>query len=160
MMTRLLPSECSVATAGDERGQSRGTPQSSNPKRTAGRSDDGFTLIEVLVALAILSLSAGVVLGVFSASLDRARDSERGMAARRLAQSLLAEAQARPGLGFGRTQGETADGLRWSIIAAPYAQPGDDTALLHGESLTVTVAWDTRSMALQSLRLVPRRINK
>jgi len=47
-----------------------------------------------------------------------------------------------------------------SAAARTYAQPGDDTALLHGESLTVTVAWDTRSMALQSLRLVPRRINK
>ncbi len=115
--------------------------------------DDGFTLIEVLVALTILGMSLGVVLGAFSQSLARTEAGRREMAARTLAQTLLGDASA-----SGEHSGRTADGLSWRLSAAPYAQPNDMASTLHAAIVTATIAWpdggQTRTLSLRTLKLV------
>jgi general secretion pathway protein I len=120
-------------------------------------NDAGFTLVEVLVSLAILSLSLTVLLGIFSESLARSRESERASAARVLGQSLLARAETDPAARLGHTEGESGDGLAWSLDVAPYRQHDDDKATLHAATITATVSWEdgAHALALSSMRLIP-----
>src|SRR5690242_7186668 len=75
----------------------------------------GFTLVEVIVALAILSLGLGVLLGVISGSLRQTADAARMAEAGALAQSLVAELgtdlQIKPGDSFG----QFPNGYRWHL---------------------------------------------
>src|SRR5690348_6263844 len=87
-------------------------PRPNNPpppsRKRKGRGlgqSDGFTLIEVLVSLTILSISLAVLLGVFSTGLSRAGDSESEMTAGALAQSLLNTAVAETSLRDGDQAG-------------------------------------------------------
>lgn len=122
------------------------------------RRDDGFTLIEVLVALTILSLSLTVLLGTFSQSLSRTHESERAAAARVLAQSLLAKAETGVPPKQSHADGETDNGLAWSVDMAPYQQHDDDKASLRAANLSVTVTWENgqHALTLSTLRLVPK----
>ncbi|MGA9795323.1 MAG: type II secretion system protein [Rhizomicrobium sp.] len=117
----------------------------------------GFTLLEVLVALTILSLSLGVLLAIFSQSLSRAEENATEASARTLAHSLLAQAEAAPHPAFGDTNG-VSNGLRWRVRIAPYGSDADQTAWQHvAQQLDATVNWQyqgrTRSLTLSSLRL-------
>jgi general secretion pathway protein I len=107
----------------------------------------GFTLLEVLVALTILSISLAALLGVFGESLQRDQSIQRRMAARTLAQSLLAEAEADQTLTVGRKSGSDDRGLQWSVAVTgqPLAQ------------VTVLVRWTNASQP-QMLRLTTLRM--
>lgn len=119
----------------------------------------GFTLIEVLVALTILSISLGVLLAVFTQGLDRARESRNEAAARVLAQSLLAQAKIRPNLSMGDSSGKTDD-LLWRLRIEPYGTKDDRAAWQENAAqLRATVSWRgdgrMRSITLSTLRLLP-----
>ena len=122
------------------------------------RSDDGFTLIEVLVALTILSLSLTVLLGTLSLSLSRTHESERAAAARVLAQSLLTKTETGAPPKQSHADGETDDGLSWSVDMTPYPQHDDDKASVHAANISVTVTWEDgqHALTLSTLRLVPK----
>lgn len=128
-----------------------------DPRREEG-GDDGFTLIEVLVALTILSLSLTMLLGTLSQSLSRNRESERGAAARVLAQSLLTKAETGAPPKQSHADGETDGGLAWSIDMTPYPQHDDDKASVHAANISVTVTWEDgqHALTLSTLRLVPK----
>ncbi len=119
------------------------------------RAESGFTLIEMIVALAILSLSLGVLFGGFSQALNRSRLNAAQMNARVLAQSLLAQAGA-----AGPQQGVTADGLSWTLRLAPFGS-ADDAKAWHPApvQVTATVSWtsggEQRSLSLTTLRFAP-----
>jgi general secretion pathway protein I len=122
-------------------------------------SSDGFTLIEVLVALTILSISLVVLLAIFSQNLLRARENEDRMAARVLAQSLLAgTASSAP---VDDTSGRTAPGMSWRLHVAPYGQQDDQTGHLHAATISAIVTWQEgsaqRSLTLTTLKLIPKR---
>ncbi|HEY1630516.1 MAG TPA: prepilin-type N-terminal cleavage/methylation domain-containing protein [Rhizomicrobium sp.] len=123
--------------------------------------DDGFTLLEVLVSLAILSVSLATLLGIFSLGLSRARQNEDEMGARTLAQALIAQADAVANPQLGARGGQAGGGYRWQLELKPYNQ---GTALQTGgtalASVTARVTWEesagARSLTLSSLRTVPR----
>jgi len=54
----------------------------------------GFTLVELLVSLAILSVALAVLFGAISSSLDRTRKERDEASATSLVQSLLARGSA------------------------------------------------------------------
>jgi len=120
-------------------------------------SDAGFTLMEVLVALAILSLSLGVLFAAFSQSLDRAHRNQRDMKARLLAQALL-EGTVVPGqVRLGQTHGETADGLFWTLDVRPFGTTDDRSSLRSWPvKVTANVMWQDgesrRASKLTTLR--------
>lgn len=122
----------------------------------------GFTLIEVLVALSILSLSLAVLLGIISEGLARTEDSNHALAARALARSLLEQARLSAAPANGGISGDTADGLHWTVARSPFVQSDDSHATLHAAVLTVTVSWDEgrRSLALKTLQFVPEGSNR
>lgn len=103
--------------------------------------DGGYTLIEVLVALTILSLSTAVLFGIFSQGIARTEDTEKEIAARTLAQSLLAQANAMQPLPFRRQTGTAPGDLDWQVETKPFDQHDDKTAPVHAAVVTATVTW-------------------
>lgn len=84
----------------------------------------GYSLIEVIVAFALLAGALTLLLGTLSGAARQVRDSEAHSRAALYAQSLLAvqgvEAPLRPG----RRDGAFEDGrFRWTLEVRPYADP-------------------------------------
>ncbi len=132
--------------------------------RLGGR-DRGFTLIEVLVAFAILALALGVLLQVFSTGLRNARVSEAYTTATLLAESKLAQVGIEDPLVEGQSVGRFDDRFRWLIEVRPYQESEPDAAPereglpVRAYEVVVTVSWDEvhdkRSVSLTTLRLAP-----
>jgi general secretion pathway protein I len=130
---------------------------------SAGEESDpqaGFTLIEVLVALSILSISLAALLAIFLQGLDRARESSNEATARVLAQSLLTQAKASPNLAFGASAGKV-NGFGWRTQIVPYGTAVDRNAWqTNPAQIVATVSWrgngGQRSVSLSTLRLLSK----
>ena len=97
----------------------------------------GFTLLEVIVAFALLALALTLLLGSLSGAARQVRESADGSRATLHAQSLLAQLGTgeplRPGVQEGGFEG---DRYRWRLEVAPFADPLAARAqLLRPESL-------------------------
>ena len=114
----------------------------------------GLTLLELLVAFAIMALSLGVLYRSMGGSARSAGDIERYQGAIVLAQSLLSLRDAVPEQGW-QQAGETA-GYQWTITSAPYPTDvsGPNIPALH--EIVITIAWAAggrqRSFELTTLR--------
>lgn len=86
------------------------------------RSQRGFSLIEVVVALAIVSLMLGTIYQVSNGAVRSTVRTDNYLRALAMAQSRLAEASAMPVLKVGTVIGST-DGVAWSRSIKPYAAP-------------------------------------
>jgi general secretion pathway protein I len=117
----------------------------------------GFTLVEIVVALAILALSVTVLLGVISDGLRRTDLAARTAQATSLAQSLLAKLGTELPVQQGEMSGELADGFRWRARMEPYGDRADrDHWPVGAYHVSVEVSWGTgaeRSVTLTTLRL-------
>src|SRR5262245_41877494 len=83
-------------------------------------SERGFTLVETLVSLAILTLSLVVLIEIFGVGFRGVRMSELDTGALQLATFQLARAGTETPLQTGQQQGTTFDGLQWSVAIEPY----------------------------------------
>lgn len=137
-------------------------------RRAAGRRvsrQHGFTLIEVIVAFALLALALTLLLGTLSGAARQIRRADEGSRAALHAQSLLAQAGAGEPLRPGHEQGELEDGhFRWSLDVAPYADPASAPTAPQAVGaprlleLRLTVAWGeaaSQRLYWRSLRLTP-----
>lgn len=126
------------------------------------RSEDGFTLVELLVALAIMSLSLAVLFASISSGLAAAHNARQEQAAATLAQSLLAEMGASRTLALGTTSGRSSEGLNWQIDVVPYGDEADRKAWgVAAARVTVTVAWHAdreKRLSLSTLRILPNGV--
>jgi len=119
----------------------------------------GFTLIEIIVSLAILAVALGALFQSFSTGLRATAVTDRQAAAVMLAQSLLDRIGQDIPLAAGEQAGVSDDGLRWSIAIAPSPliapERRADSPLLPFD-VVVTVASDGgRPLTLTTLRLAP-----
>ena len=89
------------------------------------RSERGFTLIEALVALAIIAAVLSAIGGVIGVSVRGTRSIDAKLALSGAADSVLASLPARNALQVGRQTGELA-GHRWRIDVAPIANAAPD----------------------------------
>jgi general secretion pathway protein I len=120
----------------------------------------GFTLVEVLVALAILGLLFGIAFNALSEGFDwlgRAAGQQHAMT---LAETTLARIGHDIALRDGQQQGDSGD-YRWSVDITPYGDTGDIApGRLGGHLVVVMVSWPearpTRSVRLTRLRLAPQ----
>jgi prepilin-type N-terminal cleavage/methylation domain-containing protein len=134
-------------------------------RRSARRAQAGFTLIEVVVALALLGLvlavlSDGLRTGLSSAS--RAAAIEPPLA---VAQAKLAEVGVTEPLTTGITRGQDARGIQWQLAVDDYddstldAPATDAPGVPKLYRVTVTVSWlqgrTPRSLSLATLRVGP-----
>lgn len=81
----------------------------------------GFTLIEVLVAFAILALTLGALLQVFSAGLRNANAANRHLMATMLARSVLDDVGTEIPIVAGERSANIEQGYRWAIRIQPAA---------------------------------------
>lgn len=133
---------------------------SPNPARLKPRLQAGFSLLEVLVAFAILALSMGVLLQIFSRAMSTTAVSGSYSRAAALAEARLAEVGVTLPLEEGDFTGDPDDGMAWSLriqqLDASELFP-DQTAPVTPYRVTATVAWGERGaerqLSLASLRL-------
>jgi general secretion pathway protein I len=116
----------------------------------------GFTLVEIIVALAILALSLDVILPAISDALWRTGEAEAQAEAASLARSLLAEAGTAVTLSNGAAAGQFENGFRWRLQVTTYGSAGQ-TMPVRAYEVVAEVSWDDprgeRSVALTTLRL-------
>ncbi|MEO7177219.1 MAG: type II secretion system minor pseudopilin GspI [Allosphingosinicella sp.] len=109
------------AAAGGVEG--RGPP----PRQKPGRNEAGFTLIEMLVALAIFSLAALALLRLEGATVTTTALLQEQALAQVVARNLAVEALTDPEPpAFGATRGEAVNAgrkWRWSRIVARSPEP-------------------------------------
>ena len=121
-------------------------------------SERGFTLVELLVSLAILAVALAVLFGAISTSLDRTRKDRDEALAASLVQSLLARAGSERPLAAGETSGVYSNGYHWRLVVSPY-DAGDDAKAWPVSAFVfhAAVFWGApeRSRSLSALRLVP-----
>jgi general secretion pathway protein I len=121
----------------------------------------GFTLIEVLVATAILAAVMTAAMGVYSSSLAGSGKLGEYQRAVDLAQDRLARIGTRFDVAAANTQGETDDGYRWRVQLQPYTPAAGETLSrplrLQPYEVRVSVGWKHGARAyhfeLRSIRL-------
>lgn len=82
----------------------------------------GFSLLEVLVAFAILAISLGILYQAFGGSLRNLAVAGEYTQAMIIAESKLAEVADQVPLKQGGEQGEEEGGYHWSVQVEPYEE--------------------------------------
>jgi len=129
-------------------------------------SRQGFTLLEVLVAVMILAIAVTAILSQFSAGMEaggKSRDITRAVL---LAKEKLEELKAFVDSGDEGKSGASDDGYAWetrvSLYELPEKEAGENENELSFEllKLTAIVRWDTgvqeRQMELSTLKAVKK----
>jgi general secretion pathway protein I len=121
----------------------------------------GFSLLEVLVAFAVLALSAGAVLQAFSNGLRGLALSEEYSRATLLAESNLASVAGEDAFKQVEQTGSFDERYRWRRTIHPYARQGQEEnagSVMRPYEVKVEVSWAEhgveRSVSLTTLRLV------
>ena len=135
---------------------STGTPAVSRSLRDDGKGQAGFTLLEALVALAVV-LAFAAALGPHLSQARRIMDHAEGrVAAQVMLRSLLDAPFDRSGLANASRKGE-AGGLRWRMVAEPVlaAAPGaPDQQRWLPYRVTASVAWGSdQVITAETIRL-------
>ena len=124
----------------------------------------GFTLVEVIVALAMLSIGLSVLLGLISSGLRQAKTAERAAEASSLTQSLLAEVGTRRPVKQGAFEETMPSGFRGHLTIEPYGAPAVEGSPIGLYLVSADVEWEDvaerRSFALKTLRLGPAERQK
>lgn len=126
-------------------------------RRNCSDGAAGFTLIEALVALAIIVAVLGTIGSVIATTAKGTRSIDQRLALAGTAERLLADLPPRALLKPGRQSGEVS-GTRWRVDIAPMNMAGDDPA-----SRFVPMAVNLRlqrgdgaAIQITTVKLVPR----
>jgi general secretion pathway protein I len=140
--------------------------QRNSTRRAQQDPEAGFTLVEIIVALAILSISLGLLLNVISSGMWRSSQAQNLSEANSLAQSLLARVGADLPIEPTQRVGEFASGFRWRLSIEPYGSSVDREQWPTGAYMvTAQVLWgadqaNERSVTLSTLRLGPKPVTR
>lgn len=122
-------------------------------------SERGFTLIEVIVAFAIVALAMSALFQIFSTGLRGLVVTENYNMAVLLADSKLAGIGIEKPLEAGDQSGTFDNGFRWETNVRPYDDGGSTfrPGAIQAFEVTVTVKWGgvvrERTVSLATLRL-------
>jgi general secretion pathway protein I len=129
-------------------------------RKSCSNGTRGFTLIEALVALAIVAAVLGSIGTVIATSVKGTRGIDQRIQLSGTAESLLAALPARTLLKPGRQSGELA-GHRWRIDVAPMNVPVATDAPQTGRFVPLAITMRLQApggpaMQVTTVRLVPR----
>lgn len=114
----------------------------------------GFSLLELLVALAITTSSLLALYHASGTSVRAAAEAERQTRALVLAESLLALHSHAPIEGIA-TRGQLDEQLQWSVTASPTTDADASDTALRLHRIEVSVSWQDRGRT-RTLSLVSR----
>ena len=128
--------------------------------RRAGSA--GFTLLEVLVALAVLAIALVVVMQVFSANLRNLSVSEQHVYAVSRAETIMREVVDDESFPDVPSGGTTDDGYRYSVSMAKVLEERTRPVPADLLLVSVTVSWNEgkreRNIMLQTYRMIERKL--
>lgn len=143
-------------------------PMTDSSMSARPRGTQGFTLLEVLLAVLILALAVPAILYQFSVGMEaggRARDmTEAVLHAKEKIEQLKALVDEEEDAG--EQSGAFGDGYTWQTRITPYELPereAGENEMLRFEllELAVTVSWDagwrTRNLELATLKAVKKK---
>lgn len=122
--------------------------------------EQGFTLLEVVVALTILAISLGVLFPIFSSHLGYAKEIGEESKAVLLAQSLIEQAGISQPLRQGLSSGAFDDDYRWSLDVQPYGSVEDQRARpIDAFEISASIFWQAgqKSFTVSTIRLLPKK---
>ena len=139
--------------------RSPSTPLPANPKSSIWKNEQGFSLLEVVVALAIMAGGFLVVLNLFSASVQSVDFSGQYLKGVTLANSKINELEIlnfEPDEYSGIFKNE--ESYRWEVDIAPYDSPlNDSDSGIQLQKVLLKVFWEdrgqTRNVELATLHL-------
>ena len=108
-------------------------------------NQQGFSLLEVLVAFTVLSISLAAISEVFSTGIRGAVTSGHYQIANSLAASKLAELRGQPSLPLGVKEGEFDGGYGWRTVVTK-ASWADQTLPFMVYDITLVVRWWERGV--------------
>ena len=116
-------------------------PALAGPHRRSEERAQGFTLLETLVALALLGLALGVLMQIHTQGLRNVRIGDGHSRAVAVAEGVLAQVGSALALEPGTAEGRGGDGsgYRWRVEIAPATREGAPVAGLF--DVTVSVEW-------------------
>ncbi|MEQ1544234.1 type II secretion system protein [Methyloglobulus sp.] len=125
----------------------------------------GFSLLEILIAFSILALSLGILLKIFSGGVNTAVVAEDYTIAVQIAESLIAKTGSEIPLKDHQSSGDENKKYHWSLSISPFFLSGEGidpkaaTAQLF--KINVTVNWgdgqnDDRQIQLTTLKLAAK----
>ena len=113
-------------------------------KKVVLQKSQGFTLIETLVAVAVLAISLVVVLQLFSGGLKSGKLSDEYTRGIFYAREKVEELLLSDKFEEGASEGEFEDGYRWEVeILRLEAGEEDEKLPFESFDIRVTVIWDT-----------------
>jgi general secretion pathway protein I len=129
-------------------------------RKSCSNGARGFTLIEALVALAIVATVLGSIGAVIATTVRGTRGIDQRLALGGTAETLLAALPARTLLKPGRQSGETA-GHRWRVDASPMNVAVSTDAPLTQRFVPLAVSLRLQApggpaMQVTTVRLVPK----
>jgi len=123
------------------------------------RADSGFTLVETLVSLAVLTLGLVALVQIFGNGFRGIRASDLDADALQWATSQLARAGIETPLKAGQQQGTSPAGVEWTVTVEPYVPPAAEGEGMRSMGLqaywvTSEVRWKSSAFAAaQNLQL-------
>ena len=138
----------------------------SNSTRACLRhSQPGFTLLEIMIAMAIIAIALGAVFGSQSQSLSLVDEAKFTTTAALLAQRKVAEIEAlNPDelISDSGDFGEDFPGYQWTLSMSDVSLAGTEKAMKHLKRIDLDLSWEGRDRYQYRLRLyrcVPKNKN-
>ena len=124
-------------------------------------SSKGFTLLEILVALAILATAVTIIFQLFSASMRNIAVSEDVVIASVRAEAKMREVLDNEELSIDSWTEETNDGYRFVVNITETLQQKTDSLPLQLLQIDVAVTWvknsKERSLRLKTFKMINRQ---
>ena len=134
---------------------------------TQVNKQQGFSLLEILIAFSILALSLGILLKIFSAGVNTALVAEDYTAAVQISETLMAKTGVETPLQPGQSSGLENEKYHWLVEVIPFefnpenVDPTATTAVVF--KVKVVVNWgddnaNDRQVELTTLKLINKTL--
>lgn len=124
-------------------------------------NQQGFSLLEILVAFSILAVSLSIVLHIFASGLNSANTTEQYTQAVQIAQSLMAKTGVETPLQTSQSSGSINDKYRWQIIIQPFVthvEAINTLTTVNFFKVKVIVTWGEDATQQRQLKLVTLKL--